>query len=98
MHISTIDISSRGEMKGNLINWDTSEWKLTNMSEIEVEHDNLCQPVRPGHVIMSVARNFSYAVNFCQKLKAEMSVITNKEMQEELINKTLQTEGGESIF
>ena len=71
--------------KGSLVDWDTAEFVLENMVEVDLEPAAMCTPLRPGHVVFPRPRNISAARDVCRKMRAHMSVVTDAETQKELI-------------
>jgi len=39
-------MENRSLDKGNLVNWETAEWDLVNMTEISATLDSVCLPIR----------------------------------------------------
>ena len=67
------------DLKGNVANWDTAEWEVTNMEKIEVNEETLCQAQRLGPVIFSERLGAFQALNLCNKVNGKMFVIKNEE-------------------
>ena len=68
-------------IKGNLVNWDDSNWDLVNMTKRSVRYDELCNPRRPGHVMLPERRNITAMKTICNQMKAKMSVIRDQRTQ-----------------
>ena len=52
--------SCRKMLKGNLVNWETSKWDITNMTVLDKSKDELCIPHRPGHVLFPEQKNITW--------------------------------------
>ena len=65
----------RKTTKGDIVNWDTVTLDLVNMTEHDRHMDELCIPIRPGHVAFPMKRNFTSHVSLCNKLKGMASVV-----------------------
>ena len=70
--------------KGSLVDWDTAEFVLENMVEVDLEPAAMCTPLRPGHVIFPRPRNISAARDVCRKMRANMTVVHDRKTQTEL--------------
>ncbi len=57
---------------------------MFNMSTREVPLESVCEPVRPGHVLMPNRRSFESLVGVCRKLSQQVSAVRSEEMQEDL--------------
>ena len=71
---------------GNLVSWETAKWKLENMVEEIVTQDDLCKPLRPGHVLFPERRNMTSGIDLCMKMKANVSVVDSARTLNELVN------------
>ncbi len=76
--------------KGNVVNWETARFDLLNMTEQEVSMEAVCQPVKPGHVVMG-RRVYADHVSLCKKFRAKTSIVTSAEVQRELSEIYLKT-------
>lgn len=47
--------------------------------------EQLCKPLRPGHVFFPDKRNMTSALDICRKMRAQISVVTNRQTQDLLI-------------
>ena len=70
--------------KGNLVNWDTAEFQLTNMTAREMPIKEICQPVQPGNVLMARRTTFESLVTVCEKFHGKTSVVKSEQMQDQL--------------
>ena len=75
---------NRQTFEGNVIAWDAAEFELLNMTEYEASMQEICTPVRPGHVIMPVRRNFTSHRSICTRFRGIMSVIGDEQTQDAL--------------
>ena len=66
-------------LKGNVVNWDTAEWEVTNMEKIEVDENTLCKAQRLGPVILSERLSASHVKHLCNKVNGRIFVIKNEE-------------------
>ncbi len=80
----------RKTFKGDIVDWDKAIFELENMTAEEQNMDQLCIPIRPGHVAFPMKRNFTSHVAMCNKLKGVASVVRDNEtmmQMEETMNK-----------
>ncbi len=70
--------------KGNVINWDTVELQLWNMTDSEMPIESICYPISPGDVLIPSPRNFDSLIDLCQKFHGEVSVVTSSEQHSKL--------------
>ncbi|TRY70496.1 hypothetical protein TCAL_02367 [Tigriopus californicus] len=75
----------RSFAKGNVVNWEESEFELENMVEDEIKMEQLCKPLRPGHVFFPDKRNMTSALDICRKMRARISVVASRQTQDLLI-------------
>ena len=71
-------------IKGNLVNWETTEFDIENMEVLDVTMDSICIPTRPGHVLFPDKRNFTAMVSLCQKFQGIPSIIKDEATLNEL--------------
>ena len=69
--------------KGNLVNWETAEFELFNMTEKEVSMGTVCKPVKPGPVIMN-KRPYESHIALCKKFHSKVSVVDSAEVERKL--------------
>ena len=67
-----------------MVNWDTADFSLENMEVRDLDLSALCQPLRPGHVLFPLGRNFTAALDVCRKMRANMTVVHDRETQTRL--------------
>ena len=70
--------------KGDVVNWETATFELENMEARDLDRDALCRPLRPGHVLFPMGRNFTAALDVCRKMRANMTVVHDRKTQTEL--------------
>lgn len=73
--------------QGNLVSWETAEWSVANMVEESLNADQICKPLRPGHVLFPERRNMTSSIDICHKMKAKVSVVNSAHMVDELMEK-----------
>ena len=66
-------------LKGNVINWDTAEWEVSNMEKIEVDENTLCKAQKLGLVIFSERLGAFDLQNLCNKVNGGIFVIKSEE-------------------
>ena len=66
-------------LKGNVINWDTAEWEVSNMEKIEVDKNTLCKAQKLGPVIFSERLSAFDLQNLCNKVNGGIFVIKSEE-------------------
>ena len=71
-------------LKGDLVDWDNSAWNLVNMTSAERNKDDLCIPLRPGHVLFPEKRNITATISICNQMRGKVSVVSSRRMQTEL--------------
>ena len=54
-----------------------------------IEDSELCKPIIPGHIFFPEKRNMTSAISLCKKMKSSMSVVENEDIQQELIQKSI---------
>ena len=65
-------------LKGDLVNWDESEWEIENMVSTDEGVHWICEPTRPGHVILPEKRNFTSHMSMCSKFRGKVSVVEDE--------------------
>ncbi len=76
----------RNMNKGNIVNWETAKLILTNMTEIEVPEQEVCEPARPGDVLIPSKVPFTDLVELCKVFNAKTTVVSSSKMQAELVS------------
>lgn len=76
--------------KGDLVNWDTSTWKLSHMQIIEKSQDEVCLLPQPRDIVFPEKREASDMHLLCNKLKGTMSVTDSQETQDKLVQEFTQ--------
>lgn len=72
------------KLKGNMVNWDYSDWKVENMTVTDVDYDEICIPPRPGHVLFPEKRGFPSLTSICHQMRGLPAVIKNQETQHQM--------------
>ncbi len=76
--------SFRNFKKGNIVNWERATLTLTNMTETDVPIQEICEPIRPGDLLMPNKVPFTDLVEICKVFNARTSVVYDKDMQTDL--------------
>ena len=64
-------------MEGTLIKWSTTEWELTKMETVYMDHDQICRP--QSEILMFPGlRNFHRSKHLCKQFHGSVVVIKNK--------------------
>ncbi len=78
----------RNFQKGNLVNWDHAEFELSNMDVLEDSGmQQMCHPTQPGNTLMPNRMTFEDAKLTCRRFRGEMTVVTDQDVQDELVAK-----------
>ena len=78
------------KLKGNLVNWDYSDWKVTNMTTTDVDYEDICIPPRPGNVLFPEKRNFTSLISLCHKMRGLPAVIKDQKSQHKMTEKATE--------
>ena len=73
--------------QGNLVSWETAKWTLANMVEETITTEQMCKPLRPGHILFPERRNMTSSLDICHKMRAKVSVVDSPGMVNELQSK-----------
>ena len=76
----------RKTTKGDVMNWDKSNFELVNMTIEERTMESICVPPRPGHVLLPERRNFSSHQAICSKFRGLVSVVRDQETQDKMVD------------
>ena len=68
--------------KGNVVNWDRSDWTLLNMSATNKTYSNICRQGKLGDIMLTGKRNQTSAIALCRKLRGTLAVVDNKSTTE----------------
>ena len=83
-----IDFTSCNKMlKGDLVNWDETEWELVNMTSRDAPDAEVCISPRPGHVLYPELRLLHDFIKFCPRFNGHLSVIRDAETQRDMTAK-----------
>ena len=67
--------------EGDLVNWKTANWSLTNMVERQMTYDDICKVSSLGTVLIPGTYNMSAALSLCRHLNGEYTVFTSLNIQ-----------------
>ena len=67
--------------KGDALDWTTAKWDVVNMTADYQDVTTVCEPIRPGHVILPEKRNFTSHTAMCKKLRGVTTVLRDLETQ-----------------
>jgi hypothetical protein len=79
------------DLAGDLVDWTSAEWTLTNMTPIEVTKTSICQPQIVGPILLPEVQNMSSTLALCQKLQGNLMVVDSNETQVQLANMVSQS-------
>ena len=71
--------SRKTKFQGNIVNWETARWNVTNMEKNEVEDSKLCKAQQLGPVIFSERLSAFDLQNLCNKVNGGIFVIKSEE-------------------
>ena len=77
---------SSSREKGDIINWDKSQWDVKNMIEYEVNYDDICIGQELGQVIFPGKRNFTTSFTLCQSVGGNLIEIESQKQHEKAID------------
>ena len=77
---------SSTQEKGDIINWNTSQWDVKNMIEHDTNYDEVCKSQEIGQVIFPGKRNFTTALTLCQNVDGNLFEIESKGQQQKAID------------
>ena len=72
--------------RGNLIDWCSSTWEITNMESLSMTIADVCKPPKLGNLFISEPRTQEDSIAFCGKLKGQHIVMNSQQLFEELIS------------
>ena len=76
--------------KGNVVNWDMSIWKLTNVAEVYLNKETVCNLPEPRHVLFPTKRSYQDHKLLCTTLNGKVTNVNSSEFQELLIEEFKQ--------
>ena len=71
-------------MKGDLVDWNTAEWELANMTEKVIDSEILCKGAAVGHVLVPGKWDVDLSILLCKQLGGKSSVVSSNRLQQEL--------------
>jgi hypothetical protein len=66
------------------VNWDTATWSLENMEYQDQPLNTICTDPFPTNIFFAYKLNMTLSKQLCRKLRAEIPVVNNMALQEEL--------------
>ena len=66
------------QLKGNIVDWNNSEWDATNMHKLEINKSVLCKS-NLGPVLIPTRMPQKVSYQFCQKLNSDYFTLANDE-------------------
>ena len=69
---------------GDLVDWNTAKWEVSNMEEYETDYENICKPLALGLVMFPGHWNITQATNLCKNVRGEINVIRDAKNNEEM--------------
>ena len=81
---------SRSDLKGDLINWDTAQFELQNMSVLERPASYMCNIFKPKSVIFPDKKSFYQLIDVCYQMKSKPTVIRSEEQLKKLGSEILE--------
>jgi hypothetical protein len=76
----------RQPLNGDLVNWKTAQWNVTNMEMYETDYNSVCSASDLGPVLFPGNWNQSAAQTLCKNVKGRMIVLYNQTDQDIIIN------------
>ncbi len=70
--------------KGNLLNWNTAQWTIYNMTETTVESDILCTGADLGNTLIPGKWDIDDSRLLCNQMGGKTSVVGSRQEQEEI--------------
>ena len=74
----------RTKEKGDLINWDSFQWRMENMDESDMDYTSICKKA-PNNVLLPQSMSVYDGIDQCRKFGGEMTVCSGKQMELDLI-------------
>ena len=72
--------------KGDIVNWDTAQWDVSNMVEYEATYDKICRGQDLGELIFSSLRNYTAALTVCQNVHGNLIQVENEAQQQKAVD------------
>jgi hypothetical protein len=76
----------RQPLYGDLVNWKTAQWDVTNMEMYDTDYNSICSTSDLGLVIFPGNWNYSAANTLCENVKGGMVTLYNQSDQDTIIN------------
>ena len=74
-------------MKGNVVNWEKSTWKLNNVTIVNLKRQTVCSIPEARNVFFPTKRTYNDHKLLCTTLNGKITVVNSSELQESLIEK-----------
>ena len=71
--------------KGDIVNWDSAQWDVSNMVEYEVTYDKICRDQELRQEIFSGLRNYTTSLTLCQNVRGNIIQIENEAQQQNAV-------------
>ncbi len=76
----------RSEAKGDLINWNETEWDVTRMSQHQMDIAKLCQHDNVGTIVVPGDWDMEGAGKICQQLGGHQAVVGSSYDQQKYLD------------
>ena len=83
MYILATKISFRSKQYGDLVNWNTAKWNISNMEEYDASYDQICKH-ELGLVMFPGHWNITQGITLCKNVRGEINVIKDANNNEQL--------------
>ncbi len=81
----------RKSFAGNLVNWSTANWIVTNMTETTATLGSICKASSLGNVLIPGYLNMTATIGLCKKLGGKTSVMTSHDTQKQVMDMFYQS-------
>ena len=73
-------------MKGDVLNWENSSWKIWDMKETLIDEETSCKGAKVGSVLVTGKWNMHDAHHLCHGLGGLTTVVVSEQQQHYLID------------
>ena len=70
--------------QGNIVNWKSSKWEVTNMRYRKYDDQQVCNPKPPKYVILPRPMTFDRGEKVCRMLRGRIAVVKTKKDDDEI--------------
>ena len=77
---------------GDIVNWKTAQWNVSNMDTYEASYEDICQPAALGMVFVPGKFNVTAAANLCKILRGVINVVDSRENNERVVDLMLESD------